>query len=237
MLRDVKRPAKKENEGSTDIDPDFLNALPEEIREELRQQEAHAQRRRERIEARMQATATGAASAQAEEMDNDNFLATLDPAFRRVILAEQPPEVLRQLDPRHAAEGRAHARRLYQYVRGDGDSRDDHGTEDAAQRDSKRQIIQMVDKSGVATLLRLMFLPQQGSLRTNLWQILRNICGNRQTRSEVVNLLLLILKEGSTDVTAVERSLANLSLRAKPILGQRTPSRSSARFQCSLQVG
>ena len=211
------------NESSTEIDPDFLNALPEEIRDEIRQQEAHAQRRRERDEARRQAAATGSAAAQAEEMDNDNFLATLDPAFRRVILAEQPPEILRQLDPRHAAEGRAHARRLYQYVRGDRDPRDDRGNEDAAQRDNKRQIIQMVDKSGVATLLRLMFLPQQGSLRTNLWHILRNISGNRQTRSEVVNLLLVILKEGSTDVSAVERSLANLSLRAKATVGQKTP--------------
>ncbi|KIW96308.1 uncharacterized protein Z519_03377 [Cladophialophora bantiana CBS 173.52] len=204
------------------IDPDFLDALPEDIREEIRQQEAHAQRRREREEARRQAAAR-AGHAQAEEMDNDNFLATLDPAFRQVILSEQPPEILRQLDPRHAAEGRAHARRLYQYVRTDANARPDRPAEDAAQRDGKRQIIQMVDKSGVATLLRLMFLPQQGSLRTNLWHILRNICGNRQTRSEVVNLLLVILKEGSTDVTAVERSLTNLSLRAKATVGQKTP--------------
>ena len=215
--------ARHEGTQSNEIDPDFLNALPEEIRDEIRQQEAHAQRRREREEARRQATATGTAPAQAEEMDNDNFLATLDPDFRRVILAEQPPEILRQLDPRHAAEGRAHARRLYQYVRGDRDPRDDRAIEDAAHRDGKRQIMQMVDKAGVATLLRLMFLPQQGSLRTNLWHVLRNICGNRLTRSEVVNLLLIILKEGSTDVTAVERSLANLSLRAKATVGQKTP--------------
>jgi E3 ubiquitin-protein ligase HUWE1 len=215
--------AREQGAESNEIDPDFLNALPEEIREEIRQQEAHAQRRREREEARRQAAANGGAPAQPEEMDNDNFLATLDPAFRRVILAEQPPEILRQLDPRHAAEGRAHARRLYQYVRGDRDPHDDRPNEDAAGRDSKRQIIQMVDKSGVATLLRLMFLPQGGSLRTNLGHILRNICGNRLTRSEVVNLLLVILKEGSTDVTAVERSLANLSLRAKATASQKTP--------------
>ncbi len=215
--------AREQGTESNDIDPDFLNALPEEIREELRQQEAHAQRRREREEARRQVTTAGAVPVQAEEMDNDNFLATLDPAFRRVILAEQPPEILRQLDPRHAAEGRAHQRRLYQYVRGDRDPRDGRPQDDTAQRDIKRQIIQMVDKSGVATLLRLMFLPQQGSLRTNLWHILRNICGNRLTRSEVVNLLLVILKEGSTDVSAVERSLANFSLRAKATGGPKTP--------------
>lgn len=215
--------ARQEGNESTAIDPDFLNALPEDIQEEIRQQEAHAQRRRDREQARRQVTTSGG-PPQAEEMDNDNFLATLDPAFRRVILAEQPPEILRQLDPRHAAEGRAHARRLFHYTNlGDRDARGDRANEDAIQRDNKRQIIQMVDKSGVATLLRLMFLPQQGSLRTNLWHILRNICGNRQTRLEVINLLLVVLKEGSTDVTAVERSLANLSLRAKATVGQKTP--------------
>ena len=216
--------ARNEGTESNEIDPDFLNALPEEIREEIRQQEAHAQRRREREEARRQAAANGGAQPQAEEMDSDNFLATLDPTFRRIILAEQTPEVLNQLNPEHAAEGRAHARRYYQYVRSDNRNLlDDRVNEDAAHRDGRRQIIQMVDKSGVATLLRLMFLPQQGSLRTNLWHVLRNICGNRLTRSEVVSLLLIILKEGSTDVTAVERSLANLSLRAKAVVGQKTP--------------
>nr|KAK5448968.1 E3 ubiquitin-protein ligase tom1 [Exophiala xenobiotica] len=215
--------AREQGNESTVLDPDFLDALPEDIREEIRQQEAIAIRRRDRETARRQAASSGAV-AQAEEMDNDTFLATLDPAFRRVILAEQPPEILRQLDPRHAAEGRAHARRLFQYTNmGERDGREARTNEDGAQRDGKRQIIQMADKSGVATLLRLMFIPQQGSLRTNLWHILRNICGNRQTRFEVINLLLVVLKEGSTDVSAVERSLANLSLRAKATVGQKTP--------------
>ena len=215
--------AREQGDESAGLDPDFLNALPEDIRDELRQQEAHAQRRREREAARRQVTGPGTIP-QAEEMDNDTFLATLDPAFRRVILAEQPPEVLRQLDPRHAAEGRAHARRLFQYTNtGERDSREARANEEGTPRDGKRQIVQMVEKSGVATLLRLMFMPQQGSLRTNLWHILRNICGNRQTRFEVINLLLVVLKEGSTDVSAVERSLANLSLRAKATVGQKTP--------------
>lgn len=225
MQQYATRREEAQQDGNADpnggIDPDFLNALPEEIREELRQQEAHAQRRREREAARRQASAA-AGQAQPEDMDNDNFFATLEPDIRRAILAEQPPEILRQLNPRHAAEGRAHARRLMHYTAvGNGDGRDDRAN-DGPQRD-KRQIIQMVDKAGVATLLRLMFLPQQGSLRTNLWTVLRNICGNRQTRFEVIHLLLIVLKEGSTDVGAVERSLANLSLRAKATVGQKTP--------------
>ena len=226
----TRRDEAQEQSGDADaagIDPAFLDALPEDIREEIRQQEAHAQRRRDREAARRQAaTATTAAAGQTQagEMDNDDFLATLDPALRRAILAEQPVEILEQLAPRHAAEGREHARRLFHYT-GVPVGRD-AGTQRAdqlGQRDSKRQVVQLVDKAGVATLLRLMFLPQQGSLRANLWNILKNVCGNRQTRFEVINMLLVILKEGSTDVSAVERSLASLSLRAKATASQKTP--------------
>ena len=222
----TRREEAQQQTGDADqsgIDPDFLNALPEDIRDEIRQQEAHAQRRRERDEARRQAAQAAGANPQGE-MDNDDFFATLDPALRRAILAEQPNEILDQLAPRHAQEGREHARRLFHFnglpvnpnaVPG----RDPRAT----QRDPKRQVVQLVDKAGVATLLRLMFLPQQGSLKANLGHILRNVCGNRQTRFEVINMILVILKEGSTDVTAVERSLASLSLRAKATAPQKTP--------------
>ncbi|EHY57695.1 E3 ubiquitin-protein ligase tom1 [Exophiala dermatitidis] len=227
MQQYATRREQARNEGTqttSGIDPDFLDALPEDIREEIRQQEAHAQRRREREAARRQAAATTGTRPRAEEMDGDSILASFEPSLRREVLAEQTEEILNNLDPRHAAEGRAHARHLFRYTPMAGrDTNDQRAKEETAQRENKRQIIQMVDKSGVATLLRLMFIPQQGSLRTNLWHILRNICGNRQTRFEVINLLLVILKEGSTDVTAVERSLANLSLRAKATVGQKTP--------------
>ncbi|RMD41756.1 hypothetical protein DV735_g3371, partial [Chaetothyriales sp. CBS 134920] len=209
------------NADASGIDPDFLNALPEDIREEIRQQEAHAQRRREREEARRQQAQT-AGQGQAGEMDNDDFFATLDPALRRAILAEQPAEILDQLAPRHAQEGREQARRLF-HPFATLPTHPNDGSGRANRRDPKRQVVQLIDKAGVATLLRLMFLPQQGSLKANLWHILRNVCGNRQTRFEVINIILVILKEGSTDVSAVERSLASLSLRAKASSTLKTP--------------
>ena len=228
-----RREREQENEATGDgagetaasgIDPDFLNALPEELREEMIQQEAQMQRQREREAARRQVQATGG-TGQAGEMENDDFLATLDPALRRAILAEQPEEILNQLAPHHRDEGQEHHRRIYQQVGMLSNRHAMPGTvrTGQAQPASRRQVVQLVDKAGVATLLRLMFLPQQGSLRANLWHILRNVCGNRQTRFEVITMLLVILKEGSTDVTAVERSLASLSLRAKATPAQKTP--------------
>ncbi|KAK5944172.1 E3 ubiquitin-protein ligase tom1 [Knufia obscura] len=220
--------AQEQGNDDSAIDQEFLNALPEDIREEIRAQEAAAQRRRERDRARReaQASAPTGQAIQPGDMDVDDFLATLDPAFRRAILAEQPEGILSGLSAQHAAEGRSQARNTFFQHRmpTQRELENGRGRRGLAQRHPKRQqIVQLVDKAGVATLLRLMFLQQQGSLKGNLLSILSQVCGNRQTRYEVVSLLLVILKDGSTDVTAIERSLASLSLRAKASGAPKTP--------------
>ena len=88
----------------------------------------------------------------------------------------------------------------------------------------RKSVIQLLDKAGVATLLRLMFIPQVGSTRMTLHEILLNICENRQNRAEVVNLLLSILQDGSSDMAAVERSFAQLSVRARQAPATKTPT-------------
>jgi E3 ubiquitin-protein ligase HUWE1 len=214
----------------TDIDNDFLDALPPEIREELLQQEAQERRRRERDEARRRSQANVGTSAHAEDMDPASFLASLDPQLRQAVLMEQDEEVLRQLGPEISAEARAYGgdRRLNQFNdflppghRG----RDRRAQQDdPSQKRKARPCVQMLDKSGVATLLRLMFIPQQGSAKQSLSHILRCVCENRQNRAEVISILLSILQDGSADVNAVERSFAQLSLRAKqPHGADKTP--------------
>ncbi|KAH0264764.1 hypothetical protein KCU71_g20111, partial [Aureobasidium melanogenum] len=83
--------------------------------------------------------------------------------------------------------------------------------------------IQMLDKSGVATLLRLMFVAMQDSARTTMQAILSDICKNTQNRAEVISVLLSILQDGSADANALEKSFAHLTLRAKQMSGQKTP--------------
>ena len=56
-----------------------------------------------------------------------------------------------------------------------------------------------------------MFIPQIGSTRGTLHEILLNICENRQNRAEVVNMLLSILQDGTADMAAVERSFSQIS--------------------------
>ena len=201
---------------------DFLDALPSELREELLQQEAQDRRRREREEARRRNAATGGAPPRADDMDPASFLASLDPQLRQAVLMEQDDETLNTLPDHLAAEARALGRDRqvdqfpYLLSRRLGRPEPLGNAEETAQKKAKpRPVIQMLDKAGVATLLRLMFVSQQGSSRQTLNGILRDVCENRQNRAEVVSLLLSILQDGSNDVNAVERSFAHLSIRAK----------------------
>ncbi|KAL4919991.1 hypothetical protein BDW62DRAFT_29548 [Aspergillus aurantiobrunneus] len=242
QLAEQRSQAAAAGEEPSEINPEFLEALPPEIREELLQQETADRRRRERENARRQAgTGPTAAPAHAEEMDPASFLATLDPSLRSAVLADQPEEILASLGPEFVTEARALSGgrgRLSQFgdiPRIDHRQRTEPADDQETKKQQRRQIVQMLDKAGVATLLRLMFMPLQGNARHQLNDILHNVCENRQNRMEVISLLLSVLQDGSTDVSAIERSFAQLSLRAKPPAVQKTPQsvKRSLGFQSS----
>lgn len=229
-------------EQPTEINSEFLEALPAEIRDELLQQEAADRRRRERETARRQAASTGG-PPRAEEIDAASFLATLDPNLRQAVLADQPEDVLATLGPEYLSEARAlGGRRIAQFgdiVAGGMERRPRNNMEQAEdpeepKKAQRRQIVQMLDKAGVATLLRLMFMPLQGNARHQLNDILHNVCENRQNRGEVISLLLSVLQDGSVDSSAIERSFSHLSLRAKVPGSQKTPQ--AAKRNLALQA-
>jgi E3 ubiquitin-protein ligase HUWE1 len=234
QVAEQRSQAAAAGEEPTEINQEFLEALPAEIREELLQQEAADRRRRERDTARRQAASAGGGPsggppAHAEEMDAVSFLATLDPSLRQAVLADQPEDVLATLGPEYLTEARAvggTGRRMAQF--GDMSAVDPRQRIEPAEgqepkKEPRRQIVQMLDKAGVATLLRLMFMPLHGNARHQLNDILHNVCENRQNRSEVISLLLSVLQDGSVDSTAIERSFSHLSLRAKAPGAQKTP--------------
>lgn len=236
QLAEQRSQAAAAGEEPTEINQEFLEALPPEIREELLQQEAADRRRRERETARRQAAA-GGAQPRAEDMDAASFLATLDPSLRSAVLADQPEDVLATLGPEYISEARAlGGRRMAQF----GDigaiehQRHEAPEDQEPKKPQRRQIVQMLDKAGVATLLRLMFMPLHGNARHQLNDILHNVCENRQNRSEVISLLLSVLQDGSIDSSAIERSFSHLSLRAKAPGAQKTPQ--SVKRNISLQT-
>ena len=236
------QPRPQEGDEPTTIDSDFLAALPPDIREEILQQEAADRRRREREDARRQARESGA-PAQPEEIDPASLLATLDPMLRQQVLAESDEALLAALPPDIQAEARAlggHRRRgaVPPTILGHAGGlpiggRFAHGRElptgrDEAEKRQRNPIVQMLDKAGVASLLRLMFVPMHQTLRDTLSAVLVNVCGNRQSRSEVVNGLLLILQDGSADVSAVERCFSQLTFKAKQQPLPKTPQKKTS---------
>ncbi|KAK7980336.1 hypothetical protein PG989_012793 [Apiospora arundinis] len=204
---------------------EFLDALPEELRQEIVQQERAEQRRRDRDEARRQNAAPGHEAAP-QDMDPASILMTFPQDLREQVLMEQGADIMDSLPPDLAAE----ARRLVRH-HGGGGPREianpyEAGREnprqppgEAAETSTKPQrkiVAQMLDKSGVATLLRLMFINVKGgSLEGSLRHVFKDICENKQTRLEVISTLLQILQDGTTDVDAVERSFAQLSIKAR----------------------
>ncbi|RKF57434.1 putative e3 ubiquitin-protein ligase [Golovinomyces cichoracearum] len=209
----------------SEIDQEFLNALPDDIRDEIIQQERRDRRRREREERNRQTTVTNG-GATVGDMDAATILATLDPSFRNQVLMEQDDATLALLPPEMADQARAAMRDLTGNVRLPSSNVLRHSTtrftphtqespDSNTQRSARRPIMQILDKPGVATLLRLMFIFQHGSLRSTLNSVLQNVCMNKLNRQEVLSTILHILQDGSSDMMAVERSFAYLSLRAK----------------------
>ncbi|KAF8252457.1 hypothetical protein K440DRAFT_651549 [Wilcoxina mikolae CBS 423.85] len=189
-----RRAAAASSDQPSEISREFLDALPDDIHRRRREQE----------------TARGGQGGGAVDIDLATFLATLEPGLRQTVLMEQDEESLAQLP--HAIVEEANA------LRGDRGFNShfvEVPQEPKIKKPPRKGTVQLLDKAGVATLLRLMFIPQVGSTRATLHEILLSICENRQNRAE----------DGSADMIAVERSFAQLSVRAKQpsTLTQKTP--------------
>lgn len=209
---------------STEVFQEFLDALPEELRLEIAQQERQDERRRQREEARRQAAHASGSVAIAAEMDPASILLTFPPELREQALIDQGEDLMDQLPPEMAAQARAlvqqHGIRSIatpgRTPSGVGRPQIQNAADGQGENKvQRRTVVQMLDKSGIATLLRLMFIAQQGSIRNYLFSVFADVCENRQTRLEVVSSILQILQEGSTDMNAVERSFGQLSLKAR----------------------
>lgn len=203
---------------NTEVFQEFLEALPEELRNEILHQEQHEQRRRERQ------SAAGGQDLGPADMDPASILLTFPPGLRQQVLLDQGEDLMEHLGPELAAEARtlvARHRQLHASQGGPAASRSRDAQRPAeagagaVEKAQKRTAVQMLDKQGIATLLRLMFVSQQGSIRSSLFNIFANLCENRQNRLDVISSLLQILQDGCTNMDAVERSFAQISYKAK----------------------
>jgi E3 ubiquitin-protein ligase HUWE1 len=213
-IRD-RRAAAPPDQPST-LDPSFLDALPADIRDELLEEEAAERRRQERASQRQQ-PATGVPPTGPVDLDPASFIASLDGPLRQAVLLDQDDEFLAQLPPHIVAEAEALRERVGQHHRFGAPLLGHRHPFTAEVRrkppaPKRKDGIQLLEKSGLATLVRLTFLRNRPEA---LQDILLELCRHRHTRIEVVSLLLSILQDGSADVAAVERSFSQLSLKVK----------------------
>lgn len=90
----------------------------------------------------------------------------------------------------------------------------------ATKKPSKKHVaaaaMHLVDKAGVAALVRLLYLPQHRHQLGYLNDLLVSLCSNKQNRLDILNMVLHVLQDGSGDRQSLEKGFAQTSNRAKP---------------------
>ncbi|KAI9270590.1 hypothetical protein BDA99DRAFT_478483 [Phascolomyces articulosus] len=199
---------------SDSISSEFLDALPPDIREEVLNQEAIERERRERQQRQDTSTPATGGAAGAATSGTATSATTTNTVSNRLNAA-----VNELFTPGMATEENPFLRFLQ---RGAAGRRGLHGHDAAGAAAGQRKAgvhrsaMQLVDRTQLATLARLLFVPQSIS-KTVLSKLLINLCENNKTRSDLLSFLVCVLHDGSGDLAAVDRSFAQLSLQAKGI--------------------
>ena len=208
--RHHRSPSAALPESTSVINPEFLDALPPEIRAEVILQEAMESVRRARATSRDQPRA-----AHSTERTFDS-------------LADDQRDVMLLREPRERSAPFAH-------VFLPGETKANGGGDSVNLKRSPRKSARLLDKTGIASLVRLLFFPE--ALRDGiLFRLLVNLCHNDETRFDLLNLLLSVVQDGSGDLPAVDRSFQRLSLRA-PTMTKVTPKARAADSPVAIDAG
>jgi E3 ubiquitin-protein ligase HUWE1 len=233
------------NIANTGIDPTFLEALPDEMREEVLTQHFREVRRaaressdststvlsqdflnslppqirREIIqqESLENVTSVSQPLTGPTDMDTASFLASLDPQLRETVLLEQDEAFLASLPPSLVAEsGALRTRRRLPNLFG-------ATAPISADATSSKQVKKVIVPKDTPQLLDKPSLTTLVRLlyipqpveKASLHKLLLNLSENAKTRGELFNLLLSILHEGSGELGPVDKSFSQLSLKSK----------------------
>ncbi|CAO3595638.1 unnamed protein product [Absidia cylindrospora] len=217
------------------ISPEFLDALPPDIRDEVLRQEAIERDRRDRQRRNASNTpAPGQATVADATTTTTNTPATTDNTAEsatgpegRSFYGSGPMSsldaIVRDLDDITPSmttlrTDEPFSRMLNRY-RQNMNNASRSGQQDQQAHSHKKVVgrtdtVQLVDRTQLATLARLLFVPQ--SISKNLLnKLLLNLCENSKTRGDLLSLLICILHDGSVDLAAVDKSFAQLSLYPK----------------------
>lgn len=209
-----QRTSRVERPSDSQISPEFLDALPPDIRAEIIQQE--------NLERNRQAQEAGRPPTGPSEMDAASIIASLDPHLRQAVLLDQEDGFIQSLPSHMIAEAGVFREALPRRPPAHNLPRAANRSVPARKPPTPRDAIQLLDKAGIVILARLLFFPHV--LKKNLlFQVLVNLCENAKTRTELFNLLLNILQDGSGDLSAVDKSFSQMSFRNVKSPSQQTP--------------
>ncbi|KAJ3575128.1 hypothetical protein NP233_g1305 [Leucocoprinus birnbaumii] len=200
-----QRAARVERPADSQISAEFLDALPPELRAEIIQQEAM-----DRARQRAEESAT-AQPGQPVDMDPASFIASLDPTLRQTVLMEQDGGFLQTLPPHILAEAGSFSD-IHRVPPHRTATRAPGALATAPRKVVDHDAIQLLERPGIAALVRLLFFPQV-SKKNLLFKVLVNLCENAKTRAELFNILLGILQDGPADLAAVDKSFSQLTVR------------------------
>ncbi|KAI8808083.1 hypothetical protein BJ742DRAFT_290400 [Cladochytrium replicatum] len=213
-----------QNPAQASISTEFLDALPPEIREEVLAQERISQR------------AAPVSSSGPVELDPATFIATLDEQLRQTVLLEQDDLMLSNLPPDIIAEANVLRDRVVRTANRYHQRLQHHQHHlslnvssaprplNAPTKKAHRDGIQLVDKTALMTILKLLFVPEPVS-KSSVHRLLLNLCENAKTRMELISLLLSSLSDGTAELGQVDKSFSQMTLKGKGKSAPTTPKK------------
>jgi E3 ubiquitin-protein ligase HUWE1 len=204
-FREQGLPMPSSTTGNTIISPDFLDALPDEIREELLRQERLETERVSRAQ-----------EASAVALDPSSLLERLNSRQQTLagIFGAPLSGNVRVSGGAQSLSGRQHA---------PVDAR--RAALKAYENRNRKDTAQLLDRTALMNLIRLIFVPDNSS-NAIIYQTLVNLSENSKTRTELCLLLLSILADGSRDLASVDKNFAQMTIKAKA-KGAQTPRKLS----------
>lgn len=198
----------------TDIDPEFFEALPEHMREEVFTE--HVRERR--------SLATNSDS-EVREIDPD-FLDALPEHIREEIMQQESfaqrltgggfrygeNDDIEESEEESEA-GLGHTSEILGQTPGE---------EEPKKKKLKNFTSPLIDRTGVASLVRLLFAPQPVNQREHIYLTLLLMCNNKQTRADIMSLLIAILYDGLNGQKSLERVFEQISSKAEHLKSRRS---------------
>lgn len=227
-----RRPEQPEDSSAAQVSPEFLDALPPDIRNEVLLQQQLESQRRARADRPATEPATGPPAppgappgrnrnVRPELQAIEDMVASLgqntgmtggEPSLAELLNGESSSEFLAGLTNELREVMMDGGGLLNPLRRGPLVTSRALGKPETSTKKPKRDAVQLLDKPGVASLVRLLFFPEAFK-RDYLLRVLVNLCENSTTRVDLLNLLLSVVQDGTGDLPAVDKSFAQMSLK------------------------